>query len=200
MSEPTLLGEKHGLLDLVSARSGHFRLESGYHTDTWLELDRLFARPADLKPFVFALSEKISVHNIDLVCGPQTGGAFLAEMIASQLGVRFAWAERSQSERSGLFTVDYRIPLAIRDIAAGCRVAIVDDAISAGSAVRGMLAELDAIGARPVALGALLVLGPAAQDLATRRAIPLERVIDMPFRSWMPSACALCASSTPLEP
>lgn len=199
MNDPTVVSEQHLLLDMVAARPGHFALESGYHAETWLELDQLFTRPAELQPFVSLLANKISVHRVDVVCGPMTGGAFLAEMIATQLGVDFCWAERIRTERIGRFAVDYRIPAAIRGNIAGRRVAIVDDAISAGSAVRGTLADLDAIGARTVVLGAMLVLGPAADDLASHRGIPLERVVDLPFRTWPPVECPLCASATPLE-
>lgn len=39
MSEPTAAA----FLELVSARRGHFRLESRHHGALWLELDTLFA-------------------------------------------------------------------------------------------------------------------------------------------------------------
>jgi orotate phosphoribosyltransferase len=187
------------LVDMVALRNGHFELESGYHSDSWLELDRLFTRPTQLRPFVSLLAKKISGHRVDVVCGPLTGGAFLAEMIATELGIGFCWAERYESERVGLFTVDYRIPAGVQHAVTGRRVALVDDAVSAGSAVRGTLAELDAIPALPVVLGALLVLGPAAGELAARRRIPLERVVDVTFSTWLPAECPLCASSTPLQ-
>jgi orotate phosphoribosyltransferase len=187
------------VLDIVAVRNGHFELESGYHTDSWLELDPVFTQPAELRPFASRLARKISAHRVEVVCGPLTGGAFLAEMIAVELGVDFCWAERRPSERVGLFAVDYRIPAAIQKAVTGRRVALVDDAVSAGSAMRGTLAELDAIAAVPVVLGALLVLGPAAAELATRRRIPLERLVDLPFATWLPAECPLCVASTPLE-
>jgi orotate phosphoribosyltransferase len=31
------------VLDLLPIRRGHFRFESGYHGEIWLDLDRLFA-------------------------------------------------------------------------------------------------------------------------------------------------------------
>ena len=43
-------------LKLVSGRRGHFRLESGHHSDLWLDLDPLFADPRAVDPFVTALS------------------------------------------------------------------------------------------------------------------------------------------------
>ncbi len=37
----------------------------------------------------------MSARRIDAVCGPLSGGAFLAQLIAADLGVEFAFAERS---------------------------------------------------------------------------------------------------------
>ena len=44
----------------------------------------------------------------------------------------------------------------------GTVVAIIDDAINAGSATRATFAALTALGAQPVAVGALLILGDTA--------------------------------------
>lgn len=38
------------LLPRMSARTGHFALESGHHGALWLELDALFWEPAALEP------------------------------------------------------------------------------------------------------------------------------------------------------
>lgn len=186
------------LLTLVAARTGHFRLESGHHGELWLELDQLFARPVWLQPFVAELARRIAIHGIDTVCGPLTGGAFLAELMALELGVQFAFADRIASRREGLFPVDYRVPGALRPALSGKRVAIVDDAIGMGSAVRATLADLEVCGANPVVIGALLVMGPAGPEFAAARRLPLERLADLPMRTWPPSECRLCASGTPL--
>ncbi|HEV3098050.1 MAG TPA: orotate phosphoribosyltransferase, partial [Candidatus Dormibacteraeota bacterium] len=58
------------LLSLVASRSGHFRLESGHHADTWMELDQLFRSPAALRPFIAELAGRFRPHRIDTVCGP----------------------------------------------------------------------------------------------------------------------------------
>jgi len=83
------------LLTLVGSRTGHFRLESGHHSELWLDLDQLFAPPAALQPFVAELASRVATYGIDTVCGPLYGGAFLAEFVALQLGVEFAFAEAS---------------------------------------------------------------------------------------------------------
>src|SRR5881409_3137438 len=78
------------------------------------------------------------------------------------------------------------------------RFAIVDDAISAGSAVRATYTELQGHGAEPVVIGALLVLGSAASPYFAERGVPIEAVSRVPFDLWVPAECPLCASGQAL--
>jgi orotate phosphoribosyltransferase len=183
----------------VARKQGHFRLESGHHTDQWLELDQLYRRPAALRPFAAALASKISGLPIDCVCGPLTGGALLAQMIADQLSVEFVFAERTVTDRPGLYPMDYRIVRALRSGIQGKRVAIVDDAISAGSAVRATLADVESCGAVPVALGALIIFGARGREFATSKQIPLEYLVDLPQAIWTPTECPMCAGGASLS-
>ena len=82
--------ESAQLLDLMSPRGGHFRFVSGHHGDAWLDLDGLFRRPMALAPFVTALAERLARFSLDGVCGPLTGGAFLAQLIARELDIAFS--------------------------------------------------------------------------------------------------------------
>ncbi|HEV2458123.1 MAG TPA: phosphoribosyltransferase family protein [Ktedonobacterales bacterium] len=188
------------LIAAVAATAGHFRLESGHHGDLWLNLDRLLGRPAALRPFTAELGRRLAAYNIQAVCGPLTGGAFLAQQAAADLDVAFVYAERfAHPERTGLFPVEYRIPAALRAAVAGQRVAVLDDAINAGSAVRATLADLAACGAQVGAIGALFVLGYAAADLAAETGLPLEHLAHVPSHRWVPAACPLCATGVPLQ-
>jgi orotate phosphoribosyltransferase len=75
----------------------------------------------------------------------------------------------------------------------------VNDVISAGSAVRGVLSDLQAIGADVVAIGALLVLGDSFVDFAAEHHLALETLEKMPHKLWTPTECPLCAAGMPLE-
>lgn len=146
------------LLEIVSARRGHFLLESGHHGELWLDLDSLFAEPRKVESFVSVLAESVARYDIDIVCGPLLGGAFLAQLIASSLGITFCFTERVIPEEStGLFRARYLLPPSFRERVRGKRIAIVDDVMSAGSALRGTMAELDSLGAHTIVAGALLV-------------------------------------------
>lgn len=191
---------KNELIRLLAGRRGHFQMESGYHAEQWFELDRLLAQRERLRPFVAELARRLAAHRIDAVCGPMTGGAELAERIAAELGVTALRAERfTPTTAAGLFPVRYGVPAAQREIVRGKTVAIVDDAISAGSAVRGTYADLLGCGARPVALGALLVFGGAAAKFAAESGLALEGIAAMDFGLWLPTDCPLCRAGVALE-
>jgi orotate phosphoribosyltransferase len=188
------------LIAMVAVRAGHFKLESGHHGDLWLDLDRLLVRPAALRPFTAELARRLAAYNIQAVCGPLIGGAFLAQQIAADLDVAFVYAERfAHPERAGLFSVAYHIPVALRAAVSGQRVAVVDDAVNAGSAVRATLADLATCGAHPAAISSLVVLGSAAADLAAERSLPLEHLAQLPSHTWAAADCSLCATGVPLE-
>jgi orotate phosphoribosyltransferase len=188
------------LIEALAARRGHFLLESGHHGELWLDLDALFARPARVAPLVAALAQRLSAVGAEVVCGPLVGGAFVAQAVAGQLDVECAWTERvAGSPEDGLYTASYRVPGALRERVRGRSVAIVDDVINAGSATRATLADLRACGAQVVALGALLVLGSGARELAAAEGLVLESVAALSNKLWAPEECPLCAAGVALE-
>jgi orotate phosphoribosyltransferase len=188
------------ITELVAGRRGHFAMESGYHSAAWFELGSLFEHPGELRPFVSDLARRIASHGVDAVCGPMTGGAHLARMIASELRIESFAAERFETTGSGLFPVRYELPADQRRRARGISVAIVDDAISAGSAVRGTYADLVACGARPAVLGTLLLFGEAAGRFAEANGLALEALERIPLEMWLPQECPLCKAGVRLDP
>jgi orotate phosphoribosyltransferase len=188
------------VLELLSARRGHFLLESGHHGDLWLDLETLCRKPRAVQSAAARIAEPLSQLKLDAVCGPLVEGAFVGLMVASQLDLQFTYSERfARPSESGLFPAGYRIPAALRKGLAGQRVAIVNDVINAGSAMRGTFDDLQACGATVVAIGALLVLGEAAGAYASGKAVPLFSAASLPNNLWTPADCPLCRSNTPLE-
>jgi orotate phosphoribosyltransferase len=187
-------------LKLVHARRGHFRLESGHHGALWLDLDSLFVEPSRVEPFVTALADKVREYDPAAVCGPLQGGAFLAQLVSHALDVEFWFTERAQPFGSDqLYGARYALPPALASRARQMRVAMVDDVISAGSALRGTFAELRAHGAEPAVAGALLVLGSAGEAYFADQQIPVEAVARGEYDLWLPADCPLCAAGAQLE-
>jgi orotate phosphoribosyltransferase len=188
------------LLSLLSARDGHFRLVSGHHGSLWFDLETLFARQSRIRPFVFDLANKLSRYSVEAVCGPLVGGAFLAQLLASALDVEFTYTERFLGLQGNIQTVvNYRLPSGFKERLQGKPVAIVDDVINAGSAVRSTYITLRSCGAVPLVVGALLVLGSSAAQVLDEYNLPLESAATLPNEVWIPKDCPLCAEGVPLE-
>jgi orotate phosphoribosyltransferase len=103
----------------------------------------------------------------------------VAFAVASALDVTFAWSTPP----------DYALTGAV-----GGRVAIVDDAINAGSAVTSTAAALT--GADLVVVGALLTLGAAPDTIA---GAPVERLTTLDSALWSAPTCPRCAAGSPLD-
>ena len=183
--------ESPAVVRLARPRSGHFDLGTGYHGDVWLDLDALLLRPSLLRPYLRWLGERLSEHSVDAVCGPLEGGAFLAYAVADLLGVAFLAGYRTPAGRPGEAT-GYHLP-PVRGGIGGWRVAVVDDAVNAGTAVAACLREAHGRGAVPVAVAAVLALGQASASVPARMRVPFYTAGTIPSRAWPAAECPLCA-------
>lgn len=189
-------GIEQALLQAVSVTRGHFLYESGHHGDLWLDLDSLFLDAARMRGWAAALAGQAAGLGAEIACGPLTGGAFLAQLIAAELGLGFVHAERHVADGA----VQYRIPAPLAATLAGRRVLVVDDAINAGSALGLTLAELQRHGAVPAGIACLLILGEAAGRIAAAEGVTLLALAALERGMWRPEDCPLCAAGTPLAP
>jgi orotate phosphoribosyltransferase len=186
---------EQGLLEAVAASRGHFLYESGHHGDLWLDLDTLFIDARRARGWAAALARRAVVCQPDLVCGPLTGGAFVAQLLAAELGGDFVFAERIVSATG---PVRYRIPQSLRGRLDGRRVLLVDDAINAGSALLSTLTDLLACDAVLAGIASLLTLGEAASQIAAQHGVPLFTLASLERGMWAPEKCPLCHSRVPL--
>ena len=188
------------ILSLVNGRTGHFRFESGHHGDRWMALETLCLRSREAREFAVQLAERLGKYEVEVVCGPLVEGAFVALLVSLELGCAFTYAQRIANEgREGLFPVEYRLPKSLHSAVKGQRVAIVNDVISAGSAVRGAFVDLQGLGANVVVIGALLGLGEAIGQFAGEHQVALELLGQQSHNLWTRETCPLCATGMPLE-
>lgn len=180
--------------ELARPRRGHFDLGTGYHGDLWLDLDALFLWPDRLGPAARQLAAELRRYRPDAVSGPLTGGAFLAQLLAGLLGTAFLPAHPAAGSPPG-----FLVPAGLREGITGWRVAVADDAVNVGTAVLATCEELRGAGAVPVAVAALLALGPARARLAGTLGLPFHTVSALASEAWPAGNCALCASGVPID-
>jgi orotate phosphoribosyltransferase len=187
--------DERSLLAAVAPRRGHFRYESGHHGDLWLDLDMLLVEPQRTASWAAALARKAAPGAPEVVCGPLTGGAFLAQLVAAASGARFAFAEREATVQGA---ARYRIPETFHPLLEGRRVFLVDDAVNAGSALLATLAALRVCGAVIVGCACLVAQGDVAAAIAREHEMPLTSLLNLERRLWTPEACPLCRAGAPL--
>lgn len=187
------------LLSGLPTRSGHFLLESGYHTDSWVALGKLFFDPAAIAPSISSLANKLRAYTPAVVCGPLLGGALVAQSIATALGSHFCYTEPKGDSRGGeLFRATYELPPELSTSVVDQTIAVVDDVISAGSSVRATVAALASAGATTVVVGSLAVFGEEASQHFATQGIPLETLQRRSLNLWQADECPLCRSGMPL--
>jgi orotate phosphoribosyltransferase len=186
-------------LDLARARRGHFKMESGLHCGLWFDLEAAFVDQAALDPFVTKLAQSLRRYDVEAVCGPMTGGAFLAQLVARLLGGEFFYTALAPSQGNGTFSARYELPPGVAHRLLGKRLALVDDVMSAGSSLRATMVTIEQHGAIPIVVGALAVLGTTGENFFKERGLRIETTGRAPFDTWRQPECPLCAAGMPLE-
>ncbi len=165
---------------------GHFLLASGLHSATYWEKFRVLQFPEHTVPLCAMIADRFRESNVDVVAGPTTGGVILAFEVARQLGVRAVYAERGNEGgrvfRRGL------------TVAAGERVLIVDDVLTAGGSVRDVIAAIKTLGGNTVGIGVLVDRSEADLDLG----VTLFSCLKTSVETHSPESCPQCAAGVPL--
>ena len=174
-------------------------MESGLHCGLWFDLDAAFVDQAALDPFVTTLAQSLRRHDVEAVCGPLTGGAFLAQLVARLLGGEFYFTAPAPPAGNGPFSARYQLAPGIGHRLLGKRIALVDDVMSAGSSLRATMTEVETHGGIPVVVGALCMLDTIGAAFFTERGLRIETTGRAPFDSWRPAECPLCAAAVPLD-
>lgn len=168
---------------------GHFLLASGRHSARYLEKFQVLQRPRETERLCAAIVERARGLGVGAVAGPTTGGIILAHEVARQLGVRAAYAERSEAATGRVFRRGSRP-------GPGERVLVVDDIMSTGGSVEETIAAVRAAGATPV--GAAVLVDRSGGTAAARLGdVPLIALWEVAIPTYDPRSCPLCARGEP---
>ena len=185
--------------DLLASREGHYVFESGLHGRLWLDLEQLFSQPGRVAPLAAQLAARLDNERVDVVCGPLVGGALLAQMVALTAELRLVYSERREWTPGVAWSARYELPRPVQHLVRGQRVAVVDDAVNAGSAMLATVAAVRRAGGKVVTCGALLRLGDTVEPYLAEQGLSLQALAVRPNTLWPATECPLCAHGVPLD-
>lgn len=130
--------------------TGHFKLSSGLHSDTYVQCARFLRRPELAAPACATLAAQVHAAGLvpDVVVGPAMGGVVIGYELARQLGVPGIFTERGPDAQMTL-----RRGFAV---APGERVVIAEDVVTTGKSTLEVADVLRSLGAEVLAVASLI--------------------------------------------
>jgi orotate phosphoribosyltransferase len=178
------------LLETMRAKgallTGHFRLSSGRHSDSFVQKFRLFEDPEVTARAGQMLADEF-LEGFDVVAAPAIGAVVLGFVTALAANARSIFSERVDGEMT--FRRGF-------GLSRGERVLVVEDVITTGGSAREVVDLVKGSGGDPVGVGALIDRGdPARGPLGA----PLKALITLEVQSWEVQDCPLCKRGVPLS-
>jgi len=165
--------------------TGHFKLSSGKHSDTYINKDRIYCN-AELFRIVIKNMEHMIKENFvfkyDVITGPAVAGAILASPISMFLRTDFVYPEKN-SVGDMIFNRGY--DKIIKDK----QVLIIEDIITTGSSVLKTRTSIENCGGIVIGVVSIWNRSKITFD------IPLISLINTPINSWEPEECPLCKNT-----
>ena len=179
---------EHLLRQEEALLSGHFRLSSGLHSDTYVQCARFLRRPDLAAPAAAALAVQIEAAGLkpDVVVGPAMGGVVIGYELARQLRVPGIFTERDADGQMTLrrgFTIE-----------PGEKVVIAEDVVTTGKSTLEVAKVLRAMGAEVLAVASLIdrTGGKGGLDFPHFALLPVAAA------TFAPESCPLCAAGVPV--
>jgi len=169
---------------------GHFLLSSGLHSAQYLQCARVLMDTKIAEDLGARIAGKLRAAGVapDVVVGPAMGGIVIGHEVARAIGARSIFTERegtTMTLRRG-FT-----------LAPGEKVVVVEDVVTTGKSTREVMAVIEGLGARVIAVGSLIDRSGGRHGFE----VPFEALTPVAVDTWNASACPLCAAgSEPVKP
>lgn len=165
--------------------SGHFKLASGLHSDTYFEKFQVLQYPWYVEKLCAEIAGRFKDDGIQLVLGPTTGGVLLAYEVGKQLGTRGIFAEKGDGGR--VLKRGFKI-------SPGENVLVVDDVLTTGGSVWDTIEILKQHGGTLVGVG-ILVDRTGGE---TSFGVKTEALLSLKVDKYEQAECPLCKAGVPL--
>ena len=172
----------------------HFVYTSGKHGSVYINKDMLFIDTRRVSRLCEAVAANFSNEDIDVVVGPEKGGIILSQWFAYHHTRYSADVLAVYAEKAGngfIFRRGYE------KLIIGKRVFVIEDIITEGKSVKGVIEAVRSAGGTVVGVAALCNRGGITPGMIG--APSLFSLIQLQLDSWDKASCPLCARGTPIN-
>jgi orotate phosphoribosyltransferase len=177
-------------------QNDHFVYISGDHGSGWIDKDAIYPHTERIEHLCRSLGRIVRDRQIEVVCGPATGGLIIAEWTGHEIGALSTFTDHDQpgpGELRGKFI----LRRGYDHVVAGKRVLVVDDIVNTGYSIRQTIDAVRHARGEIVAAAALVSRGNVdAAGLGVREFIYL---LEYKIPAWPAAGCRLCAQSVPVN-
>ena len=183
---------------LNTIRYGHFKLTSGKCSNTYIEKFRILENPAVVSMLCKEIADYINNDMLpddkpDIIAGPTTGGALVAQEVARQIGAKLFISEIDKNGNRH-FGRGYKFERTAKG--KHPNVMIVDDVVTTGGTLYEVSHAAWCAGGNPVGFAALVFR--ANKEISYNDDFifaPLKIEAD----AWDSEECELCREKVPIE-
>jgi orotate phosphoribosyltransferase len=187
-------------------RGDHFVYITGQHGDGWIDKDAIFPDTTHGDRLGALLAAAAAGRDVEIVCGPATGGLIVSQWTAHHLAVPSVFAdhgkERGYDPRRAVEAgAPLRPPFVLGRgydrMVAGKRVLVVDDVVNTGESLAETTDAVRTAGGEVVAVGALCTRGNA--DAGAVGCDDFFYLLEVEVPSWPAKECELCRRRVPIS-
>lgn len=162
-------------------QEGHFRLNSGLHSEQYIQCARVLQHPDLARRLGAELARRFSRQEIEVVIGPALGGITLAFAVGLALDCRAVFTEKTEDG------MELRRSFALQP---GEKALVVDDVFTTGSSVREVIKTLKSQGGEPVGAG---VMVDRSGGRSEEFVLPVKSLLNLDLRTYPPAECPMCS-------
>ncbi len=167
--------------------NGHFKLSSGYHSDTYLQCAKVLQYPEINGLLSYLLAQQFKKFNIDVVIGPAIGGITLAYEVANKLGARSIFAERTGEKREMSFRRGFSVKK-------NETILIVEDVITTGGSIKEIIDLLKKDNIDIIGVASIVDRSSGTVKLHENQ----FSLLNIAAPKFKPEKCPLCKDNIPI--
>lgn len=187
-----------------AVRKGHFPLASGKHSGEYLDKTAIYPDGKMISAICSEMADEVGkafpewAHKrVEAVVGPAMGGIILAHEAAKRLSKIYGkkvYSVFTEKDDKGNQALQRQ---AFRKRVAGSLVLVVDDILTTGGSVNGVIRAVQEAGGHVIAVAVICNRGGVkSSDIMD---YPLFWLWETDIESWEPKDCPLCKQNIPLE-